>query len=148
MQPRFWKLSQGAREFELKDIIESINSGLVYVHKDTKGKATSATTQAEDFIGASIGDYFYLTHGNEGIYLLGQFIGPANLFSKYGEGWLEREFKFVFASNNSSKYTGEHKWWTPNDNSTFTRVPENEIELFEREILEPFFGVKLENFGL
>ena len=148
MKPKFWKLSQGTREFELKDIIESINAGLVYVHKDTRGKATSSTTQAEDFIGASIGDYFYLTHGNEGIYLLGQFVGPANLFSKYGEGWLEREFKFIFASNNSSKYTGEHKWWTPNDNSTFTRVPENEIQLFEKEILIPFFEVKLEDFGV
>ncbi|HHQ4524671.1 TPA: hypothetical protein ACSP1O_002585 [Aeromonas veronii] len=147
MKPKFWKLSQGTREFEFKDVIESINSGLVYVHKDTRGKGTSSTSQADDFINANIGEYFYLTHGNEGIYLLGQFIGPANLFSKYGDGWLEREFKFIFASNNRSSYAGEHKWWTPNDNSTFTRVPEHELEQFELEILTPYFDVTLKDFG-
>ncbi|MFG0887260.1 hypothetical protein [Vibrio sp. CJQ_6] len=148
MQPKFWKLSQGTREFEFRDIIESINSGLVYVHKDTRSKGTSSISQAEDFMNANVGDYFYLTHGNEGIYLLGQFIGPANLFSKYGDGWLEREFKFIFASNNRNSYSGEHKWWTPNDNSTFTRVPEHEVEQFELEILTPYFGVTLNDFGL
>ena len=44
MQPKFWKLSQGTREFEFRDIIESISSGLVYVHKDTRGKGTSSTS--------------------------------------------------------------------------------------------------------
>ncbi|HHX8286239.1 TPA: hypothetical protein ACVOYT_004410 [Vibrio diabolicus] len=148
MKPKFWKLSQGTREFELRDIIESISSGLVYVHKDTRGKGTSSTSQAEDFINAAIGDYFYLTHGNDGIYVLGQFVGPANLFSKYGDGWLEREFKFIFASNNPNYYSGEHKWWAPNDNSTFTHVPEHELAQFEAEILKPFFEVTLSDFGL
>ncbi len=105
-------------------------------------------SQAEDFINANIGDYFYLTHGNEGIYLLGQLISPANLFSKYGDGWLEREFKFIFASHSRDSYSGEHKWWTPNDNSTFTRVPEHELDLFELEILTPYFDVTLSDFGL
>jgi hypothetical protein len=148
MKPKFWKLSQGTKEFGLRGIIESINSGLVYVHKDTRSKGISSTSQAEDFINANIGDYFYLTHGNEGVYLLGQFIGPANLFSKYGDGWLDREFKFIFASNNSKSYSGEHKWWTPNDNSTFIRVPEHELELFESEILQPYFDVTLCEFGI
>lgn len=148
MRPNFWKLSQGTREFEYYEIIESINSGLVYVHKDTRSKGTSAKSQAEDFINAAVGDYFYLTHGNEGIYLLGQFIGPANLFSKYGDGWLEREYKFIFASHNASPYSGEHKWWTPNDNSTFTRVQDPDLELFESEILQPYFKVTLREFGI
>lgn len=148
MKPKFWKLSQGTEYFSFKDIIESVNSGLVYVHKSTKGKGTSSQTQADDFINASIGDYFYLTHGNEGIYLLGQFTGPANLFSKYGDGWLERQFKFIFASTTNSSYAGTHKWWTPQDNSTFIAVPDSEIFLFETEILEPFFGISLKNFGI
>ncbi|GAB1071121.1 MAG: hypothetical protein SAqTSA_12170 [Shewanella algae] len=148
MIPNFWKLSQGTKEFTLRDIIESINSGLVYVHKNTPNKATSPTSQAEDFINANIGDYFYLTHGNHGVYILGQFTGPTNLFSKYKEGWLEREFKFIFASNNPNRYSGMQKWWTPNDNSTFIRVPKTELELFEKEILAPYFEVSLKEFGI
>jgi hypothetical protein len=148
MKPQFWKLSQGLKEFEFCDIIESISSGLVYVHKDTAAKGGSSSSQAEDFINAPIGDYFYLTHGNTGMYLIGQFAGPANLFSKYGDGWLERRFDFVFPSVSKDSYSGGHKWWTPNDNSTFTKVPANELIQFEQEILIPFFNVKLKKFGL
>ena len=148
MTPKFWKLSQGPSQFGYHDIISSISSSLVYVHKDTGAKGTSGTTQAEDFIFAPIGDYFYLTHGNKGMFLIGQFSGPANLFSKYGEGWLERPFKFILPSKISSSYSGSHKWWSPNDNSTFTPVPAHELAQFEEEILKQFFGVSLKEFGV
>lgn len=148
MTPNFWKLSQGPGQFDYSDIIESINGNFVYVHKDTGAKATSRITQAEDFVNAPIGDYFYLTHGNQGMFLIGQFSGPANLFSKYGEGWLERPYRFVRAAITSSHYSGPHKWWSPNDNSTFTSVPDSELSFFEKEILKPFFGLDLNDFGL
>ncbi|MEI6746021.1 MAG: hypothetical protein WCL34_08675 [Methylococcaceae bacterium] len=148
MKPSFWKLSQGTQYFTYANIIESIATGLVYVHKDTPAKGTSNTTQVEDFIYAPIGDYFYLTHGNQGIYLIGQFSGAANLFSKYGDGWLERPFKFIFASVTGKSYSGEHKWWSPNDHSTFTRVNDADLGLFEQEILKPHFGLNLEKFGI
>lgn len=148
MNPQFWKLSQGLNEFNFSDIVSSINSGLVYVHKDTGAKGGSGKTQAEDFIKAPIGDYFYLTHGNTGMYLIGQFTGPANLFSKYGDGWLQRRFEFISPAVKKDAYSGEHKWWSPNDNSTFTKVPPNELKQFEKEILIPFFNVKLKKFGL
>lgn len=146
MKPKFWKLSQGTQPFNFSEIIESIAHGLVYVHKDTKAKGTSLTTQAEDFINAPIGDYFYLTHGNNGIYLIGQFSGPANIFSKYGEGWLERPYKFIFSSVTNRAYTGPQKWWTPSDNSTFTKV--SELKIFEKEILIPHFDKTLDKFGI
>lgn len=148
MNPTFWKLSQGTAQFGVEDIIESISQKFVYVHKNTKAKATSSKTQAQHFIEAEIGDYFYLTHGNKGIYILGQFTGPANLFSSYGEGWLDRPFRFIKASISTDKYTGAKKWWAPSDNSTFISVPENEIQQFEENILIPFFGIKLEEFGI
>lgn len=148
MTPNFWKLSQGPGEFGYGEILESIASGLVYVHKDSGAKGGSSRTQAQDFIDAPIGDYFYLTHGNEGMFCIGQFVGPANLFSKYGDGWLERSFKFVFPAVKSDYYLGAHKWWAPNDHSTFTPVPEHELKQFEKEILEPFFSVKLKRFGI
>lgn len=148
MKPTFWKLSQGWKQFDYQSILWTISKGLVYVHNDTKAKATSLTSQAQDFVGAPIGDYFYLTHGNHGIYLLGQFAGPPNLFSTKGKGWLDRPFRMVMPSIKRDHYEGPHKWWTPSDHSTFTAVPDDELELFEREILRPFFGVRLKDFGL
>jgi len=148
MKPSFWKLSQGAQQFSYAEIIESIAQGFVYVHKDTKAKGTSTASQAEDFVNAPIGDYFYLTHGNQGIYLIGQFSGPANLFSKYGEGWLERPYKFIFPAITNQIYSGQHKWWAPLDNSTFTKVNNGDLSLFEQEILKPHFGIELKKFGI
>lgn len=86
MKPTFWKISQGTEFFNYSEMLKSIDNRLVYVHKDTKGKATSNNTQGHDFINAKIGDYFYLTYGNEGIFILGQFIGPANFFSEHKDG--------------------------------------------------------------
>ena len=147
MEITFWKLSQGTEQFSPREILESIDRRLVFVHKDTRPKATSSSSQAEDFITAKIGDYFYLTHGNAGIYALGQFTGPANVFSTRGNGWLDRPFRFIRGSTTRDSYTGEHKWWSPNDNSTFMAVPDDEIALFEKSILIPHFEISLKDFG-
>jgi len=148
MIPRFWKLSQGASQFSSRDISSSLEQRLVYVHKDTRAKAGSARTQAEDFVEAAVGDYFYLTHGNRGIHALGQFSGPANLFSVHGDGWLDRPFRFIRASISTQSYSGPHKWWAPNDNSTFTKVPDDELGMFAQHILIPYFDLRLEEFGI
>jgi hypothetical protein len=148
MEPSFWKLSQGTQHFSYSNMIQSIEDRLVYVHKNTRAKGQSNQTQAQDFISSSIGDYFYLTHGNHGIYLLGQFTGPANIFSKYGEGWIDRPFRLIFASVKSDPYSGQEKWWTPNNNSTFVRVPPSELPLFEELILQPFFDIKLGDYDI
>ena len=78
MKPVFWKLSQGTEFFGFDEIVDSVADKLVYVHKDTKAKGQNEFTQSSDFINANIGDYFYMTNGNDRIYLLGQFMGPAN----------------------------------------------------------------------
>ena len=77
MLPNFWKLSQGTDFFSFEEISDSIENKLVYVHAHTAAKGRSSETQGDQFIEAEIGDYFYLTHGNRGVYLLGQFTGPA-----------------------------------------------------------------------
>ncbi|MBA7706006.1 hypothetical protein ES703_114850 [subsurface metagenome] len=98
MKPKFWKLSQGADIFDYDEILESIEQRLVYVHKDT-GPLGNTEPQGERFLKKDvIGDYFYLTHGNKGIYLLGQFSGYANYFSAKKEGWVNRPFRFIKAS--------------------------------------------------
>lgn len=148
MRPNFWKLSQGAKFFNEKQILDSIEERFVYVHKGTRAIGGSNTSQGEEFIKAPIGDYFYLTHGNIRIYLLGQFTGPANYFSKKAQGWLDRPFRIIQFAETNGPYTSTIKWWTPNDNSTFIQIPENEIQLFEEFILEPYFGIRLINFEL
>ncbi len=148
MRPKFWKLSQGTTYFSFQEIIQSIEQKLVYVHKETSSKGNSEVTQAQAFVDCPVGDYFYLTHGNTGIYLLGQLSGPANIFSQKGEGWLDRPYRFIRASTNQEAYSGEIKWWTPNENSTFTAVPDSELRLFETLILKPYFDISLKKFGI
>jgi 5-methylcytosine-specific restriction protein B len=149
MKPRFWKLSQGdSSDFSSQDILDSIEQRLVYVHGNTKALGTSSTTQGEEFVNSPIGDYFYLTHGNKGIYLLGQFSGPPNIFSALGRGWVDRPFRYILGAVEIKPYTGPDKWWAPNHNSTFWAVPEEELGLFEETILVPHFGTRLSEFGV
>lgn len=144
MKPKFWKLSHGYNYFSFEELLKSIEDRLVYVNKDTGPKGTSSSTQGEDFIGAEIGDYFYLTHGNEGgVYLLGQFTGPANFLSSYGEGWVDRPFRIIARAKIQAAYKGPEKWWTPNHPSTFVQIPEGALGLFQELILEPYFSITL-----
>lgn len=149
MLPRFWKLSQGTGFFELKDLFTAIDKKLVYLHRSTRAMAGGNRSQASDFINATTGDYFYLTHGNSGVYLLGQFVGPANLFSEMKGGWLDRPFRLIKLANTAATYDTEvRKWWTPNFNSSFVTVPQSELRLFEKVILAPFFDITLAEFGV
>lgn len=149
MKPKFWKLSQGFTDFSFSELLTSIEQRLVYVHKDTAAKGQSEVTQGENFVSAAIGDYFYLTHGNAGgIYLLGQFTGPANYFSSYGDGWIDRPFRIISRAIKQDSYSGQNKWWTPNHNSTFVQVPESELGLFEELILQPYFDISLKKYGI
>lgn len=124
MTPRFWKLSQG-KDFNLGEVLDSIRDGYVYVALGTKPKGGSSTSQAQAFFEAGIGDYFYLTFGNNFICLLGQFTGPPNFVSPKGPGWLDRPFRHIRSSKLKDSYNGPVKWWTPNENSTFIAVPED-----------------------
>jgi hypothetical protein len=148
IKPRFWKLSQGTKDFNLAELFGSIREGLVYVHKNTKGKAISKTTQGQNFFESPVGDYFYLTHGNNRIYLLGQFSGPPNILSAKAGGWLDRPFRHIRSSISMDPYAGQKKWWTPNENSTFVAVPDGELKLFEDWILVPYFELKLSDFDI
>ena len=145
--PKFWKLSQGPDYFSVSDIIESIEQRLVFIGKDTHALGRSNTSQVEEFINADIGDYFYLTHGTSGIYLLGQFTGPANYISER-DGWIDRPFRLIKPSNDTSKINGSDKWWMPNHNSTFCVVKEDELNDFENLILTPYFELSLSDFNL
>ena len=144
MTPRFWKLSHGTEFFSYEHLLTCLEAKIVYVHKDTAAKGGAIVSQGEAFLQAPIGDYFYITHGNQGIYALGQFSGPANILSAKGGGWLDRPYRHIKSSITRDIYSGPQKWWTPDDNSTFMQVPIAEHDLFEQYILSPFFGLALE----
>ena len=148
MTPTFFKLSHGAQFFPPSEVSTSIQAQLVYVHTSTPAKGRSNVTQAQDFITAKIGDYFYLTFGNQGVVLLGQFTGPANVFSTKGNGWLDRPYRLIRIARPNIGYSGPRKWWAPSDNSTFIRIPDADIFEFEEHILTPFFDIKLADYAL
>lgn len=147
MKPTFWKLSQGTEFFTYEDMLQSVEDRLVYVHKDTAAQGQSSVSQGQAFVEANVGDYFYLTHGNNGVYLLGQFTGPINYFSSWGDGWSDRPFRVISRSKTQEHYTGTQKWWSPNHRSTFIKVPEHELSMFEEGILIPFFNLHLKDYG-
>jgi hypothetical protein len=148
MTPRFWKLSHGAEEFSFAEFLTLMQSNLACMHKNTAAKGGSRTPQGEEFLNAEAGDYFYLTYGNQGIYLLGQFIGPVNIFSRRGDGWVERDYRVIRTSILREPYTGQHKRWSPVDRSTFIQVPPAELQLFEQLILKPYFDLSLQQYGI
>jgi len=156
MNPVFWKLSMGpgssGEDFKnLLVVLDWIRQGVVLVHKDTRAKGTSKTTQGTRFMEPDrLGEYFYLCHGNEepAVLLLGQFSGPTNVFSARGEGWADRPFRWIKTSASTKRYKGEQKRWAPNDNSTFSMVPEGELAMFESAILQPYFEMDLADFGI
>lgn len=160
--PVFWKLSMGpgnGSDFpDLMEVLDWIRQGLVLVHKDTPAMGQSRNRQGDDFINiAQIGHYFYLCHGNEVpcVILLGQFTGPADVITprvlaqQKGEGWAARSFRWIKTAIKTKKYIGEKKWWTPDARSTFVRIgpDQDELDLFESQVLIPFFDLRLSNLG-
>ena len=137
-----FKISMG--EFSDKEYKDAVSNKAVLVHKDTKAKGTSSITQGDVFqYSIKEGDYFYLTHGNKGSSLLGQFVGnvrPAQNKEMASSGWIERSFVEVMPSINQSAYKGKKKWWTPNENSTCIEIPLSELEEANKLIFKPYFN--------
>lgn len=133
-----WKASQSPKFFSKNENDELFDRRCVCVHPDTSAKGKSSISQGEDFCNVKKGDFFYLCYGNTCVRLFGMFTGesqPSLLPGK--EDWLEQKYILYFESILEQKYHGPTSWWTPNDNSTFTRV--NDIDSFEKWILIPFF---------
>ncbi len=137
-----WKISAGADFFSANKVEEMVKENFVSMANDTKAKGRSPTTQWDDFRNAPIGDVCYLCHGNNSIKAIGIFDSDVEESS---DTWKIRKVKWLFKSISNSSYNGQRKWWAPNDNSTFIKVPKNEYDLFESELLLPFFGKKIQD---
>jgi 5-methylcytosine-specific restriction protein B len=140
---RLYKISMG--DFEKSDYDRFINENKILVNQHTKAKATTTITQGDIFKNKmQIGDYFYLTHGNKGISLLGRITSKPSLSVEESlKGWLERDYEVVLLTINKSKYTGKKKWWTPNDNSTIIEIKPKSIIESTKLIFKPFFNAKI-----
>ena len=146
LAPNFWKISHGTdciSDLEVKNFEEK---GIIVVHKDTPAKAKSKVSQGEDFIkNIKKGDYFYLCRGNS-IRLLGCISSDEVRDNKdKNDGWCERDYIIIAKSSDVSPYTGNQKWWTPNDNSTCICIQNTELSLFEDYILIPYFNTTVNN---
>jgi hypothetical protein len=88
----------------------------------------------------SVGDFFYLTHGND-IQLFGRI---SSVVINPRARWIEREYVTVRTrQSKSGHFDGVRRGWAPNSNTTCRQVPEHQLNLFERQLLSPFFRLRL-----
>ena len=144
--PHFWKISHGTDCISDSEVKIFEEKGVIVVHKNTLAKAKSKISQGEDFIkNIKKGDYFYLCRGNS-IRLLGCISSDEVRDNKdKNDGWGERDYIIIAKSSDVSPYSGNQKWWTPNNNSTCICIPNTELSLFEAYILKPYFNITLNN---
>jgi 5-methylcytosine-specific restriction enzyme B len=130
-----WKLSHGNSSFTKEEQLQYQENGLAAIYGDT-GK-----NQGKNFDKVPVGTLFYLCNSNSP-QLLGQFTSPA-LPSPKGPGWLQRTYRVLKHAVRTDRYTSETRAWSPNYNSTFSRVTEDDLVLFERALLRPYFEMSL-----
>lgn len=144
-----FKISMGS--FDRDEFDSFIDKNIILVHSTTKAKASSSQTQSECFSKEiQIGDYFYLTHGNNsnGVTLMGRIISDSTVceLEDYArDGWLQRKYEPIIYSMNQSKYSGKQFWWTPNDVSTCIKIKSNELKIANTLIFNPYFKTTLIN---
>lgn len=144
-----FKVSMGREPFEPSEVEISITEKKVLVHSQTKPKGRSQKTQGDIFINdMKIGDYFYLTHSNMGIKLLGKLTSvayPATLSEKFiDEGWMERTYEIIKRTQNNESYKGPNKNWVPSNNSTCWEIKSNELQLANQLLFEPYFNIQFQ----
>lgn len=140
--PAIWKISHGSISEDNRTLFE--DRKVVVVHSTTKAMAGSKVSQGENFMDSiKKGDYFYLCYGNS-IRFLGQFTSDkAVLNPEMEDGWYEREYRVIAKSKDTAAYSGAHKWWSPDFNSTCIKIEKDDQALFESEILQPYFDMTL-----
>ena len=143
--PHFWKISHGNDCISETQAASFDKRRVIVVHKDTAAKGKAKVSQGEYFMDTmKKGDFFYLCRGNS-IRLLGRINSDeVNENLEKQDGWCERSYTIITESRDTTAYTGDKKWWTPNDNSTCISVPDSEMQLFEDYILKPYFNLTKE----
>lgn len=136
-----WKISHGnIKSFNTGERETYLEQHIVAMDKNTgNGQGKNFTDIMKK------GDLFYLCYGNgnKAIKLLGVITSDAVPFDAGNNDWLKRSYEVIKESINGNKYTGVSRGWSPNFNSTCMAVKKPQHTLFEKELLLPYFGMKL-----
>lgn len=142
----FWRVNHGAGHFLIEDWDFFLEQRVIVV---------AGTFEVEKLTAMKRGDYFYLHHGNksvggQGIKLIGQIIDDSPRTCPTKDGWYQRRYKMLFPADGvplSGKfYYGADKGYAPNflgnsGNATIYEIPRTQADDFEKNILQPFFGI-------
>jgi hypothetical protein len=131
---RIWKHSHGTNSFTKAECDTYRQQNVITIYRETrKGQGVAFRTEM------SVGDFFYLTHGND-VQLFGQI---TSALKRPRAEWVEREYVTIRSlQSRSGHFRGSPKWWAPNANMTCVRIPEHDLMVFEKTLLLPFFQLR------
>lgn len=140
-----WKLSHGdPPNFTEPERQQYLDGHWAVMHRDTNARGPGAQQkgkQGKNFAEAPVGALFYLCHGNSP-QLIGQFTSGSMPCPK-GDGWLQRSYRVLKPAQRTDRYTINSKGWSPQGNSTFWQVSQEDLQIFESTLLQPYFGLSL-----
>lgn len=132
-----WKLSHGPGSLTDEERTRYAQSHLAAIYENT------GVNQGVAFKDAPDGAIVYLCYGNS-VQLLCRLSGPTAPCDK-GADWVQRPYELLKRANVSTPYRNSKKKWTPQGNSTFWNVPTGDLPDFEETLLQPYFGINLED---
>lgn len=130
-----YKLSHGTSPFNQMERQDYLNRRLAVVDRDT------GVNQGSRYMSVPVGTLFFLCHGNS-LQLIGQFTSDPIPCDK-GDGWFQRSYRILKPAIRNDRYQNNAKKWSPQGNSTFWKVGEEDLPDFERTLLAPYFGTTL-----
>lgn len=143
VDPVFWKMSHGSTStgLSLAEREDCEKRCVITMHRYTSGVGSSKILSGDLFeYGLRKGDFVYLCYAGE-VRRLVQITSDDFVQSSLRSGFVERQYRVVAEAKAGSYYPadGFRKSWTPNQNSTFVRIPAEDYLDFEKHITEPFF---------
>ena len=133
-----WKFSHGGgSSFSAAELADLKRQHLAVIYKDT-GK-----DQGKRFIEAPTGTLFYLCHSNS-MQLLARMTSAAEPSPREDGNWVQRRYEVLRRALKSDPFEAHSENWTPRGNSTFFQVPKDKLLKFENELLQPYFGLRLD----
>jgi hypothetical protein len=146
--PRIWKFSHGTDKTTptLKGKRDRLLiDRILTLYRNTPAPGRSEPGQGELFRNEmKPEDLFYLCHGND-VQLLGRV--ASDLLHRRAS-WPQRRYNVIKRClPNAGKYHGPKKWWSPSGNTTCWKVQPDQLPEFEKRILLPFFGLRLDDIS-
>lgn len=141
--PTIWKVSHGTGEISDESSRWLDKNHYISVHRDT-GK-----NQGNKFYNeVQVGDIVSLYRSGDVkalVRVASDILTDAS--SPLGQEWLLRKYEVIYELPELKKYSGVSKGWSPSYNNTIGKLSTRmaELALFEKNILQPYYGISLEN---